>query len=692
MEFLAENIYSCAEQSLVPPREWDINIDRWRRLIDSGDAKDIWYAINWKGELGSKENKASPPPDEFKTHFEKLLLSDSGERIDSVDTTSSPYIPLLDDLISMEELETSVHDMKPNKACDRNGNSPGIIKLFTPAVMIFILALFNTIFQTSQIPIEWTLSKLITLFKRGKTSLCGNYRGIAINDIFFRLFDKVIGKRLSNWYQPCREQAGSQKGRDCIEHIMTVRLLIDYARKTRKKLYILFIDFEKAYDKVRRDKLLDLLKSAGCGRLMLEILKTIYRNTKFLFKTVVILANLGVKQGSSASSLLFIVYVDKMIKMVKEAFESDGFLGSLHILMLMDDTILFATTRENIIKKFQKCQDFCEEYGMTVNQKKTQFMVINKDDKDKEPIWSRGIQVKYCTSYTYLGAPITDDGSYITMINLHVKEKMKHAIKFFTFLNRNPDVPFPIKKRVAEACVFSSLLYGSETWFTENLGKVEPLYTKVIKSLLGVRNTTCNDICLLEASMPSLKAVINKKMQQYIQAKVPRLDCEDPLWKAIELCRTVNTKTFQHISKMLENDSDIIKEDQEQRVQRIQTSTSTKRVTYSAMNPSFEQHKIYRSESLKEYKRIEFTRFRLSSHNLKVETGRWGKVKPENRTCRCEAGGVQDENHVIFHCDLTECLRRKYEVRSRTLENIYKEHDDETLCNLFYDISKTFER
>ena len=87
---------------------------------------------------------------------------------------------------------------------------------------------------------------------------------------------------------------------------------------------------------------------------MLEILKSIYRNTKFIFKMVVIQANMGVKQGSSASSLLFIIYVDKMIKMVK-AFESDGFLGALHILMLMDDTILFASTKENLVKKFQIC-------------------------------------------------------------------------------------------------------------------------------------------------------------------------------------------------------------------------------------------------------------------------------------------------------------------------------------------------
>ena len=56
---------------------------------------------------------------------------------------------------------------------------------------------------------------------------------------------------------------------------------------------------------------------------------------------VIILANLGEKQGSSASCILFIIYLDRMIKMVKAGFElEDGYLGSLHMLMLMDDTCL----------------------------------------------------------------------------------------------------------------------------------------------------------------------------------------------------------------------------------------------------------------------------------------------------------------------------------------------------------------
>ena len=691
IKFLGDGMHSCAEMSLIPSKEWDLSKSRWKRLLESENPKDIWYAINWKGELGQKENKEAPKPEEFKLHFENLLLSDSTGDVDNVDTGSSPNIPVLDDPISSDELMENVLDLKSNKACDRNGNSPGFIKRLPPVLFLFLLSLFNTIFSSSTIPIEWTISKLITLFKKGKTSLCGNYRGIAINEILFRLFDQTIGKRLSLWYKAFKEQAGGQKFRDCIEHILTVRLLIDYARKSRKKLFILFIDFEKAYDKVDRAKLFELLKEAGCGRVMLEVLKAIYKNTKFLFKMVVIVANMGVKQGSSASSLLFIVYVDKMIKMVK-GFENDGFLGALHILMLMDDTILFASSKENLVKKFQICQNYCAEYGMSINQGKTKFMVINGEDEDFKTIESRGIQVKYCKSYIYLGAPITDDGLYSTMIDLHVREKMKHAIKFYTFLNRNPDAPFSIKKRVAKACVLVSIIYGSETWLTDKYGKAETLYNKIVKALLDVRQTTCTDLCLIEADMPSFQALVKEKMRKYLQKKLPNLEADHPLQMALDLNRLADTKSYRRITELLAEEADLVERDSEVRAESIKRSSSTKRMQYCSMNPDLDSPAFYKNDDIQEYQRKEVTRFRLSSHNLKVETGRWGRVVRENRTCICEVGGVQDEEHVTTVCGLTRGPREKYRIDQHQLKDLFSEVEDGRLCSFFYELSKIFEK
>ena len=64
-------------------------------------------------------------------------------------------------------------------------------------------------------------------------------------------------------------------------------------------------------------------------------------------------------------------------------------------------------------------------------------------------------------------------------------------------------------------------------------------------------------------------------------------------------------------------------------------------------------------EYVEERKRISFTRFRLSSHNLKIELGRWSRIPRENRLCAC--GEIQDELHVAIKCPKTDELREKYE-------------------------------
>ena len=60
---------------------------------------------------------------------------------------------------------------------------------------------------------------------------------------------------------------------------------------------------------------------------------------------------------------------------------------------------------------------------------------------------------------------------------------------------------------------------------------------------------------------------------------------------------------------MLEDRSDILKEDYESRFKRLMQSSSSKRVTYCTMNPTLNIHDVYKSDTVKEYKRIEFTRY-----------------------------------------------------------------------------------
>ena len=84
--------------------------------------------------------------------------------------------------------------------------------------------------------------------------------------------------------------------RGCIKHILALKsLLIDYAIKERVKLFVLFVDFRMAYDKVPRKTLFEILKNIGCGKRFLRALISIYRNTVNILISEYIKATLGVK-------------------------------------------------------------------------------------------------------------------------------------------------------------------------------------------------------------------------------------------------------------------------------------------------------------------------------------------------------------------------------------------------------------
>ena len=205
------------------------------------------------------------------------------------------------------------------------------------------------------------------------------------------------------WYKLSPEQAGGQKGRGCEEQIVTLRLLLDVARKTRKNLYIAFIDYEKAYDKVDRQKLLEKLKCAGCGSQFLAALAESIRNTVYKFEDLFIHALQGVKQGGPTSCPLFTFFIDETIGVINE-FGPDGFLGDLHTLLLMDDKAVLATSKVALHRKLSYLFKSAESLGMKIHPTKSQYIVSGC--QDEEPFVFGNIIIENTREYTYLGTKL----------------------------------------------------------------------------------------------------------------------------------------------------------------------------------------------------------------------------------------------------------------------------------------------
>ena len=171
------------------------------------------------------------------------------------------------------------------------------------------------------------------------------------------------------------------------------------------------------------------------------------------------------------------------------------------------------------------------------------------------------------------------------------------------------------QKRVAEVCVLTTNLYGFETRCYSDYGKLDGRYMGIVKALLAVRKTTCNDLCLVEDDMTSLKAAIRKRQQKYFSEKLTTLHEESPLKFALNLVESVHTPSYRLI-RSIQKESNIITKDRHRLSELIRgKSGSTNRITYVNMNPSLTCSTIYQNSSIDEYKRIEFTRTRLSSYN-----------------------------------------------------------------------------
>ena len=112
-----------------------------------------------------------------------------------------------------------------------------------------------------------------------------------------------------------------------------------------------------------------------------------YLFTQFIIGSTFINVGIGVKQGSPTSCFLFILFVDEFIRLIKSRCLSDGFLEWLHLLMLMDDTVVLAASRQRLCEKLNVLSEWCNESGMIINEDKTEFMVFsNSNDTDREPI------------------------------------------------------------------------------------------------------------------------------------------------------------------------------------------------------------------------------------------------------------------------------------------------------------------
>ena len=137
-----------------------------------------------------------------------------------------------------------------------------------------LLPLMIKVWEDKRIPDDWNEATIIRIPKKGTLNDCNNWRGITLLSIPSKILAKIIINRLSNVVDSRlrEEQAGFRKGKDCIDQIFALRNIIEQCTEWQRKLYINFVDFEKAFDSIHRNSLWKILRHYGIPQ---EIVSTI---------------------------------------------------------------------------------------------------------------------------------------------------------------------------------------------------------------------------------------------------------------------------------------------------------------------------------------------------------------------------------------------------------------------------------
>ena len=180
---------------------------------------------------------------------------------------------------------------------------------------------FNALFDRGVYPDAWTESIVLPLFKKGDVNNPNNYRGISLSDASSKIYSTVINNSLQKWVTDNDItgdfQAGFKKGFSTIDHMFTLLASVQKQFSMNRKLYVAFIDFEKAFDSINRNLLWPILIKNGIKGKLFKCVKSMYGIVKAKVRcgnklTDVVRCTNGVKQGDVCSPILFSLFFNEL--------------------------------------------------------------------------------------------------------------------------------------------------------------------------------------------------------------------------------------------------------------------------------------------------------------------------------------------------------------------------------------------
>ena len=266
-----------------------------------------------------------------------------------------------------------------------------------------------------------------------------------------------------------RNQFGFRKGCGTRDGIGVMRMLCERSLENDNKVYICFIDFEKAFDRVNWIKMMEILKKLQIGWKDRRLVQELYMHQEVVIRVAdgdsePGSIGRGVRQGCPLSPLLFSIYsqmiMDEAMNDVQEGIKVGG--QWIKDVRFADDQGVVAHTELGLQRLVGSINESAKIYGMKINIKKTKTMVVSKSGGEPVNITLEGQLVEQVKQFKYLGSVITEDGK------CEVEVKTRIALAKTAFSRRKElltkRMNRRVRKRLVKTIVWPILMYGCETW------------------------------------------------------------------------------------------------------------------------------------------------------------------------------------------------------------------------------------
>ena len=317
----------------------------------------------------------------------------------------------LDLALQDSELLEAIEDLSPTKVPGSDGITVRLYREFWEHLGPILLQVWNESLAQGHLPASMSKALVTLIHKKNERHLWKNYRPISLLNISYKIYSKVLANRLKKVLNEVvnEDQTGCVPGRFIGENIMLYLESYEYMKKNNKSGAYLFLDFEKAFDRVDRDFMWSTMEHMNFGSDFISYCKTLYDSScsDILVNghhSPRVSVQTGVRQGCPIAALLYLLACEPMANMFRENPNFTGMklpnsqafqgLASTHnqqnylklaISQYCDDTLLFCNDASDVKIAVETLQLYELATGQKINYSKSPALYLRMQEPPNVP-------------------------------------------------------------------------------------------------------------------------------------------------------------------------------------------------------------------------------------------------------------------------------------------------------------------